>query len=148
LVISNYQVAYIGAQYEVTAQKPVGVKELKSCIAKHKQGHCFLGVVDEFGKSFNMFCQHIKEYFPDTNFSYITQNVTSSASFDEKLKAAVSQLEPVLDLLYGMNTFDLALYSYIKAIYSINDTPSIEQLVPEDTAPISTAQTEENSNSL
>jgi len=132
LVISNYQVAYIGAQHQITLQKPAGLKELKACIAKHQQENCFFGVVDEFGKSFSKFRSYVKEYFPDIEFNYKIQNVTSADSYGDKLVNATRQLEPVLDLLYSMNTYDLALYDYIKALYSIDDTPSVGPVIEPD----------------
>lgn len=126
LVISNYQVAYIGAQRLVTPQKPAGAKELKNCIQKHQSGHCFFGIVDEFDESFRRYREFIAPFFPDMEFAYEIQNVTSRSSFRNKLRAATLQLEPVLDLLYAMNAYDMALYDYVKAAYAAAAEPEPE----------------------
>ena len=118
LVISNYQVAYIGQHQKYQTIKPVGINELKTCLSKHMKGEFFFGVVDEFEKSFKQFKQFIAPYFPDSQFNYEIKNVNSSDSFDEKLKKAIEALSPVLDQLYAHNAYDLALYDYVKAYYS------------------------------
>ena len=128
LVISNYQVAYIGAQRVITTQEPAGVKELKCCIQKHQSGTNFFGIVDEFDESFRRYREFITPFFPATEFSYQIQNVTSRSSFRDKLRAATLQLEPVLDLLYAMNAYDMALYDYVKAFYAATNEPETEEL--------------------
>ncbi len=139
LVISNYQVAYIGAQRLVTPQKPAGVKELKNCIQKHQSGHCFFGIVDEFDESFRRYREFIAPFFPDIEFAYEIQNVTSRSSFPNKLRAATLQLEPVLDLLYAMNAYDMALYDYVKAAYAAATEPEPEPGTTESSPDITKA---------
>ena len=144
LVISNYQVAYIGAQRLVTPKKPAGVKELKSCIQKHQSGNCFFGIVDEFDESFRRYREFIAPFFPDTEFNYEIQNVTSRSSFHNKFRAATVQLEPVLDVLYAMNAYDMALYDYVKATYAAEPEPEPEPEINTTELSLNNSENSEN----
>lgn len=73
-----------------------------------------LGIVDRYDESMIVFEEHLRQFFPKIDLSYIRRNVTDTdiqASIEEKVKKIFQQLgEPLQELVRQKNEFDLELY--------------------------------------
>ena len=73
-----------------------------------------VGVVDRYDESMVVFEEHLKQFFPKIDLSYIRKNVTDDDTrslVKDKVKIILQQLdEPLQQLLKQKNKFDLKLY--------------------------------------
>jgi len=110
--IRNLQTIFLAGQ-GVNHKK--SINQLYQFAFKNLMGSPLVGVVDRYDESMVIFEEHLKQFFPQIDLSYIRRNVTdtdTSASVEEKVEKLLQQLDlPLQKLVKEKNEFDLELYA-------------------------------------
>ncbi len=104
----------VGPIAELQRDRCIGVGGLQLAIERLQASAC-VGVVDRYDESVVIFEQHLKQFFPDIDLSYLRQNyrrrlLSRGNSLQDEVENALQKLGKLRMRVLDNNSYDLALY--------------------------------------